>query len=121
MASQQNIVPFTWKAAADLSAHQYKFVKQTSTGINLCGDGEAFVGILQNKPSAAGQACTIATIGSISKCVFASTLTPGVKCAPSATGLAEAGTDGDSGCCIVIEDGGTSGIGSVLVGAGGQH
>lgn len=50
-------------AAADLSAHQFKLVKITPTGVAVCdGVGDQAIGVLQNKPLA-GQPCTITVIG----------------------------------------------------------
>jgi hypothetical protein len=48
----------SWPAAADLSTHQNKFVKITSTGIDVCGAGDPIDGILTNNPNT-GQAAAV--------------------------------------------------------------
>lgn len=68
---------FTLPAAADLSALQYTFVDVNSSGQAAAGanDGRA-VGVLQNKPNAAGKSATIMKSG-ISKVVAGGTVTAG--------------------------------------------
>lgn len=81
-------------AAADLSAKQFYAVKQTSTGINLAGAGEAIVGILQNKPSALGQATEVETLG-LSKAVGGAAITQGAAVTPDGNGKLITATTGD--------------------------
>jgi hypothetical protein len=50
-------------AAADLSTHQYKFVKYTSTGWNVAGLGEMADGVLEDKPEALGRVAQVALLG----------------------------------------------------------
>jgi len=83
------------EAAADLSTHQFKFVKMTSTGINICGAGEAAVGVLQNKPSALGQAATVWGAGTVSKVVAGAAVAKGAKVTPDATGRAVTAASGN--------------------------
>lgn len=54
----------TLVAAADLSTHQYKFVKLNTTGgvVLATTAGEKVIGVLQNKPLA-GQPCEIVHLG----------------------------------------------------------
>lgn len=50
-------------ASADLSAHQFKFVKMTPSGVAVCAaTTDRPIGVLQNRPLA-GQPCTIVCIG----------------------------------------------------------
>jgi hypothetical protein len=54
-------------ASGDLSSHQYKFTRMTASGVALNSvKGAACLGVLQDKPSAAGQAATVA-YGGVSK------------------------------------------------------
>src|SRR4030095_241959 len=41
----------SYAAAADLSTHQNKFVKLGASGIDVCGAGEAMIGVLNNDPN----------------------------------------------------------------------
>lgn len=121
MAIQENLQCITLPANADLSAHQYKFMVCNSSGnAALAGDGGVIVGILQNKPSAAGQAAVIAFSGR-SKVVQAASITVGVPVAPDASGLASTISAGDDGCCVLLENGGgANAIGSCLLFTGMQ-
>lgn len=68
--SQSNPRTRTFKAAADLSAYQYHFVYLSADNtVNLAGANAKTVGILQNKPSAAGAAAVVAMPGGTSKMV----------------------------------------------------
>lgn len=56
------------EASGDLSSAQYRFVKMSATAkqVSQCSvDGEAVVGVLLNKPSAAGRAAQVAALGTI--------------------------------------------------------
>ena len=70
MAYDQPDVIITLEAGADLSASQYRGVKVT--GAQTCGvvaaSSDVAVGVLVNKPNAAGKAAEIATFGQIVKC-----------------------------------------------------
>jgi len=117
--SQEGIV-ISWPASGDLSSHRYKFVKQTSTGIALAGDGERFIGILQNKPAALGEEAAVMIAG-LSKVKQAGTLTVGASIAPDASGLASAASAGDDGSCTLMENGGgANAIGSCVLHTGCQ-
>jgi hypothetical protein len=64
MAYEIDTLDISLLAATDLSSYQYCFVKITAANtVNVCGAGEACVGILQNKPSAAGQAARVRVFG----------------------------------------------------------
>jgi hypothetical protein len=67
--SQSNPVNRSFKAAADLSSYQYHIVKMSAGNTVNIGDANCNgIGILQNKPSAANEAATVA-IGGTSKMV----------------------------------------------------
>lgn len=80
----------TRPANADLSAGLYKFVELDSSGnvgiTNALGTDLA-IGVLQNKPTAAGQAAEIQVDG-VAKVVAGATITPGQKVSASASGTA---------------------------------
>ena len=82
-------------AAADLSTKQFFLVKMSSTGINLAGNGELTLGVLQNKPDALGKAATVASVGSTSKCIAAEAITAGADVASDAAGKAVNAASGD--------------------------
>lgn len=57
---------FTAKAAADLSAHQYNIVRlsaENTVNVASLATTSTIAGVLLNKPSAAGQAATVAYFG----------------------------------------------------------
>lgn len=87
---------FTLEAAADLSAHQFKYVKVDSAGkaAAIAAATDLPVGVLQNAPTA-GQAATIMQSG-ITKLQADAALTAGNIVGPSADGQADVkvpGTD----------------------------
>lgn len=90
----RNTVPGV-DAAADLSAKQFFFVKMTATGVNLAGDGEHALGVLQNKPDALGKAATVASVGSTSKVVTSGVVTQGDNVSSDANGKATESASGD--------------------------
>ena len=52
----------SYSAASDLSTHQYKLVKLTSTGVDVCGAQSATevpIGVLQNDPISGNAACVM--------------------------------------------------------------
>ena len=71
-----NVIPGV-TAAGDLSSDQYKFVKMTASGIakNTTAGG-AVDGVLQNAPSAAGRAASVADAG-VTKLVAGDTVAKG--------------------------------------------
>jgi hypothetical protein len=64
MAYEIDVLDVTLLAAGDLSTYQYRFVKLSADNtVTVCGNGEQAIGILQNKPSAAGQAARVRVFG----------------------------------------------------------
>lgn len=65
MAVEVPLFTITLEAAADLSAHQFKFVKLDSNGkvAAISAITDCPVGVLQNKPSADGMAAEVAVLG----------------------------------------------------------
>lgn len=89
-------------AGADLTGAQFKFVKLTGDGtIGLAGDGEAAIGVLQNKPNT-NEAATVWGAGSVTKLVVGETLVAGDKVASDASGEGATATTGESvrGQCL---------------------
>jgi hypothetical protein len=121
MATSQTGQCVSMIAAADLSASQYCFVIVDNTGkVALSGDGGRFIGILQDKPTAANEACNVMITG-ISKVKQAGSLTIGASIAPDASGLASAASAGDDGSCVLLENGGAANTyGSCVLHAGCQ-
>lgn len=108
MAYQMEGNDFSLEAAADLSAHQYKFVKVDATGkAALCLDNENAIGILQNKPTA-GQSAAIKKEGP-SKFVGAAALAAGTKVGCNATGQGKAAVVGSHVIGTVLVDPGAAG------------
>jgi len=79
-------------AAADLSAHQFKFVKVTATNaVNICTAGTDFaIGVLQNKPLS-GVAAEVETQGT-TKVVAGAAVAAGMGVMPDASGRAVTAT-----------------------------
>lgn len=91
MAIHEMLEVLSFEAAGDLSADQFKYVVINSSGqVALAGDGVAAIGVLQNKPSAVGQAAEVAVLtGGRYKVVAAAALaTIGTELASDAAGLA---------------------------------
>ncbi len=79
-------------AGADLSTHQFKFVQfelKAGAGkvVLAATAGQRVLGVLQDKPTADGQACVVAGSG-ISKVVAGGPMLPGEYLATSNAGLA---------------------------------
>lgn len=77
-------------AAADLSTHQYKFVKLTAAEkVNLADTlGEPVVGVLQNKPAGDGHAAEVAIDGSVTKVLSGALVVAGTYVTTDATARA---------------------------------
>lgn len=98
MVTQQVLTEITRAANTDLSTKQYFFVKVVNNNgigqIALAGDGEFAIGVLQNKPSAAGDDAKVAISG-IAKVEAGGTITAGGPVAVDASGNAVAASSGD--------------------------
>lgn len=97
MAYEMPLGVVTVPAAEDLSTHQHKFVKLNSSGqaAAIAANTDIPVGVLQNKPSAAGQAAEVMWVG-VSKVQGDADLAKGAQIGTSADGQAAAyvaGTD----------------------------
>lgn len=86
MAYEMDVLDITFLAAADLSTYQYRFVKITANNtVNVCGNTEQAIGILQNAPTAAGQAARVRVLG-VSRLEMSATIAFGDKVGSAANG-----------------------------------
>lgn len=98
----------TLTSGADLSAHEYKLVKQTSGGVVLCGDGQPSVGSLVSGgmaklPNASGSQVSAARSGEI-PCMAGGALVAGIEVCSDASGKLRAAVIGtDSIFGILLE------------------
>lgn len=105
---------FSWTlpAAADLSASQFCFVDADNTAAGsraaLVGAGARAIGVLQNKPNAAGIAATIFTSG-VSKVKAGAAVTAGANVKADASGRA------------ILANAGSYALGIALASAGGAN
>jgi hypothetical protein len=98
--TEQRLKPISLPASGDLSASQYCFVTTNNAGnVAVTGAGLSADGVLQDKPTAAGQSSEVAPLdGCISKVVVggtAATLTAGDLVASDAAGKAVTATTGN--------------------------
>lgn len=92
MAYDNKVQSISLPAAADLSAAQFKLVTVNASGQAALANTTALVvGVLQNKPTAAGQAATVAFAG-VSKVLAAGNITAGARVTADANGNAIAAT-----------------------------
>jgi hypothetical protein len=64
MAQADYVVDITFKAAATLAAYQYHAVVLSAANtVTVAGANAIVIGILQNKPDAAGEAATVRMVG----------------------------------------------------------
>jgi hypothetical protein len=98
----------TLTAAGNLSADEYKLMKQTATGVALCGDGEPAIGSLVSGgmaklPDAAGLQTSVARSGEI-PAMASGPLTAGIEVCSDANGKLRAAVIGtDSIFGILLE------------------
>ncbi len=87
------------KTSTDLSTKMYYIVKEASDGVQLCGDKERPIGILENKPVSTATFTDYALIrrGGSGKVKLASGVTKGDKVASDASGLGQTLDDSTAG------------------------
>lgn len=84
------------EASGDLSAAQYRGVVLDANGeVALAGAGERILGVLQNKPSAQGQAATVSGPGDTTKMVAGAAVVLGANVTTDASGDAVTAATGD--------------------------
>lgn len=93
MSNENSVVTVTLEAGQDLSTKQYLFHAMATDGqIDPCGtQGIDSVGVLQNKPDAAGKAAEVAVAG-IAKVIAGGVINPGALVMTDNTGKAVAAT-----------------------------
>jgi len=104
MAKQNQGTDLPFRADADLSSNQYYFTKMSSSQdyISLVdGATDVPIGILQDKPAAAGAECSVRILGS-SKVVAGETLSVGNQVGSGADGKATVLTPGTDTTKYVI-------------------
>ncbi len=109
------------EASGDLSADQFKFVKQSATGVELTGAGEQAAGVLQNDPDELGAAATVMSQG-VSKVESGAAYAIDIDLASDGTGRAVAASSGNRvlGYSLVAS-GGAGEVHEVLINTpGGQ-
>jgi len=119
MAIQENIMCITREAGADLSALQFHFVAMSSDGqVDGATDGARAIGVLQNKPSAAGLAAEIAFSGTV-KVVAGAAITAGDAVASASDSEAITAATGDVILGVALTSADAGDLVEVLIGVGG--
>ncbi len=96
------LAPF--EAAANLSAKQYYVMKiSASQKVNICGDGESGVGILQNDPELGQEASLM--ISGISPAIYGGTVAANDNLASDASGRLVTAAAGKNVIAIAVEAG----------------
>jgi len=119
-------LPGTLVAGADLSSDQYKLVTLAADGqLDVTGavSSNNFIGVLQNKPSAAGQSAEVMVSG-VSKMIVGATITAGDELVPSAVTAGRVDPTPATGERIVgvaLESGAVGELISVLLGFAAPH
>lgn len=124
MAVENKLLTMSQPASGDLSASQYCGVTINSSGqVAVVGApaGADAVGILQDKPTAQGNACNVA-FGGVSKVLCGGTIAIGTRFSFDANGKAVALGSGDQFSMGVMLEAGASGkIASCLIQPEGQR
>ena len=89
-------------ASADLSTKQFYCVVTSSGQLAVAGDGVTIVGILQDKPDAAGRPGAVMVSG-VSKCSAGAAVTIDDIVASDGNGQVVAATTGEEGIGIALE------------------
>lgn len=96
MATEERVFTFSALACADLSSNQYRAIRySTGAAIALSGAADNAIGILQNKPAAAGRVASFATLG-LTKAVAGGVIAAGNWIGPGASGKLVAKTVRDT-------------------------
>lgn len=96
MALERSLLEISKPAAADLSTYQYRGVLIAAGSVNIAtGTASAIIGVLQNKPSAAGAAARVA-IGGVTKMIASASITAGAWVAVNGEGMGVTAGTGDN-------------------------
>lgn len=94
-AYEENLRCITYEAGSDLSSSQYRFVTLASDGqVDATAAAGQMIGVVQNKPAAAGRAATVAYDG-ISKVEASAAISIGDRVGSAASGKARTAESGD--------------------------
>jgi len=120
MAGSENTVwNESYQANADLSAKQYFLVKRHSTEGQcalVAAATDIPLGILQNKPAAAGRAAEVMILGRSKAQVAAATdIAIGDKLGPDANGRLEKKTANNDIVCAIAEQAATTATGDIIM------
>lgn len=116
MGLEQPLFTLSRLTAADLSTKQFYAVKETSSGLNLCGAGDQGIGILQNDPTS-GTVASVMTAG-MSKAVYGASVTKGQSLMSDASGKLIPQTGNSPVLAIALDTGSLDEIRSVLLTSG---
>jgi len=113
------VLDISLEAAADLQENQYHFAVVDADGYAaLSGDGEAAIGVLQNKPGEAtdeaGEAASVRVYG-VSKVYAGEVIVPGNEVASNLNGEAKVAGAGDRVLGVALLGGADEEIISILV------
>lgn len=108
MSFESTLLKFSYPASADLSAKQYRFVKITSLQLAVCARGDKALGILQDKPAAAGRAGVVGFSG-VTKVVLGGSVTAGNDVISDANGAGVVAASSDNNIMGVALETGASG------------
>jgi hypothetical protein len=116
MAYENHLQCVTLPASADLSAAQFKVVTVNASGQAAVANATALaVGVLQNKPTAAGQAATVA-FGGVTKVTAGAAITAGARVTADANGNAiAAATAGDAVLGVALTGAASGDVFPVLI------
>jgi hypothetical protein len=107
MAYEMDVLDVSLLAAGDLSSYQYRFVKMSADNtVTVCGNTEKAIGILQNKPNAAGKVARVRVFG-VSRVEMHTTCAYGDYVGSQANGEAVPVTADHAYYCAICVDGET--------------
>lgn len=109
MAYEEALKCISVPAGADLSTKQYYGVKLESGGLAVAGEGDAAIGILQDKPAAAGRPGAVGIEG-VSKVACGGTIAKGARFSFDSSGLAVAVGSGNDWSMGVMMEAGAAGV-----------
>ena len=118
MSAKTENIELTFKAGADLSLLQYMGVTVTADDAVSCGVALTAIGILQNKPAAAGRAARVVVLGK-TRARFGTDITVNDEIAVTTSGWicsAVSGTDNPLG--RATKDANSGYVGEVILGVG---
>lgn len=117
MAFEEIVQSITREASADLSASQYCFVTINGSGqIAVAAANSALtIGVLQNKPDAAGKAATVAVHGVSKVKVGTGGVAQGAEIATGAGGTVVAAAAGENVVGFALEAGAANTVVPVLI------